>query len=65
MKEKYLLVLALIVGAGLFFIISRGSFIAKRSAAAPSGGALAVVQPDDGITPILAMIAGAAKSVIS
>jgi phosphatidylserine/phosphatidylglycerophosphate/cardiolipin synthase-like enzyme len=67
MKWKYVWMAALIAGAMFFFLAAPKFFSANKNggnlSSFPSGAFSLITEPDDGIAPVLAMMAGAAKSV--
>ena len=62
MKKKYIVAVVLVVGVAILFIVTQRFFVERKSVV-PAGALSLVTEPDDGIAPVLGMIAGASSSV--
>jgi phosphatidylserine/phosphatidylglycerophosphate/cardiolipin synthase-like enzyme len=65
MKRKYIFVTLFLLGIGFFFfIIATPNIPSIKNNVIPTGGSLSlIIEPNDGITPVLKMIAVASSSV--
>jgi phosphatidylserine/phosphatidylglycerophosphate/cardiolipin synthase-like enzyme len=63
MRWKYFLAVIFAFGAGLFFFITFAPKLRSKNVAVPSGVLSLIVEPDDGMAPVLNVIIGAKTSV--